>query len=73
MRALFLFGLIVAVIVVIGSLIKRQLTAPISVPSATQGAAKMVKPSGASEQVQHELEKAAAEAAKRIDQVEGKH
>ncbi|MFM2399676.1 MAG: hypothetical protein RL341_1833 [Pseudomonadota bacterium] len=73
MRALFSLGVIVAAIVVTGMLVKKQLQTPVSVPSATQGApAIMVKPADVSKQVQQELEKAAAEAAKRIDQAEGK-
>jgi hypothetical protein len=72
MRALFSLGLIVVVVVMIGMLIKKQLNTTVAVPSTAQSAPTMVKPAEVPKQVQQELNNAAAETAKRLEQIEGK-
>jgi hypothetical protein len=71
-RALFSLGVIVAAVAIVGLLVKKQLTTQIQVPSATQAAPTQLKPIEVPKQVQQELNNAANEAAKRLEQVEGK-
>jgi hypothetical protein len=72
MRALFsLVGILIAVAVV-GVLIKRQLNTQLQVPSVSQGAPTPIKAVDVPKQVQQDINNAANEATKRLEQLEGK-
>jgi hypothetical protein len=70
-----MFGLIGVILVVaaIGLVAKRQLSTPVAVPAVSGTASNTsVKPTEIPKQVQQELNNAMNDAAKRLEQAEGK-
>jgi hypothetical protein len=72
MRALFSLVGILIVVAVVGVLIKRQLNTQLQVPSVSQGVPTSIKTVDVPKQVQQDLNNAANETAKRLEQLEGK-
>jgi hypothetical protein len=76
MRGTLTFGGLILVVLAIGLVAKKQLSTPIKTTAqpASNGRTQQVltKPAEIPKQVQHELNSAANEAAKRLERLEGK-